>query len=707
MASKNPSDRYFAARPKEEIGQSLANRLEEECGAAEVSARAEVYATAYEHYYGFDMGRGPTYGVTRGGEQGELSEIRINKAAAVLKSFLSLVIGPRVNWRPQAASGAQGARSATILSINLLEWAWKRGGMERVYALMAEMGLAWSESFVAPLWDTTRGPIVSIDPETDLPVRGGDIRYVNLLPWDVVRDSTARSYADTRWKFLRLYENKWDLMKLHPEDVCGEPTGPNILAAARDEQMKLCTPVGREDSDLVPVWYFFHEPTPSLPEGLEVVFVSGRCVLRYRTLSYGTPDERSIPLVRFAFDELFGTPYAYSRWWDTLGPQEVMDGLQTSIATNQLTLGTQSVAMEQGTEIDDNAVQGMKSFVVPRGGMLPQGINLVKTPAEVFEHVKQLGQDQQQLLNLNDTFRGQPDTAQMNAQAFTVLATQAIQQNSPVQRAALDSVAQLGTKTIQTLAERVTDERKVRITGKQQKYLYNSENYTGGMLRCIDEVFVDIGNPIEQTAAGRFTLAQMYQGMKQQNGEPVTVDQIQQVIDTGRIEPVIQSARDEQMLIENENDKLSTGKPALAHALDNHLLHGRENLRPILNPEGRADKAVNEAVLQHIHEHYVLHFGLPPQPDPATGLPLDAYQTAMMDPQYFVRIRTLLGQPAPMDMAPPPMPGAQDGTAPPQGDPAAVMGQPQGPLMPAPPAGPPPTSPVPAIVQPGGDLPLQ
>lgn len=700
---KNPTDRYFAARPLEHIGESLANRLEEECTASEVSTRAEVYATAYEHYYGFDLGRGPTFGIARGGDQGELAEIRINKARSVAKSFLSLIIGPKVNWRPQAASGSASAKRATILASGALEWYWKKQRMERAYALMAEMALGWGESFVFTRWDKTRGPVINTD-EKKQPVRGGDVRYHNLLPWDVVRDGRSQSYDETQWKYVRLWENKWDLAALYKQDVLGEPTEDRIKAASRDEQMRGATPMGRDDSDFVPVWYFFHEPCPSLPAGREVVFVSGKCVLRDTPLSYGTPDERSAPLVRFAMDEMFGTPFGYSGWWDTLGPQELMDGLETAIASNQLALATQSISVEEGTQSPPEHATGLRVWTHPRGAQRPEGLQLTKSPPEVFGHLKQKAIEQQQLLNLNDTFRGQPDTAQMNAQAFTVLATQAIQQNGPVQRGALDAVALIGTKTLQIIAERVTDERKIRITGKQQKYLYSEEALDGGLLKSISEVFVDIGNPIEQTAAGRYTLAQMYMGAKQQNGEPVTVEQLQQVVDTGRLEPVTQAARDETLLIDSENDRLSSGEKVQAHALDNHMLHGRENLRPILSAEGRADPAVNDATMQHIHEHYVLHYGLAPVTD-QMGKELDAYQTAMMDPQYFARIRLLLGQPPPMDMAPPP--GAAPGEPPPEGGGAeGVMAPPSPQGLPPMPPGPPPPQAAEPLAQPNGALPL-
>lgn len=699
---KNPTDRYFAARPLDKIGESLAQRLADEQSGD--TSRQRMFATAFAHYYGYDMGRGPSFEIVRGGAQGEMSKIRVTKARAVAKSYLSVLVGPKVNWRPQAASDSPGAEAATIVASSLLEWQWKKRQLEQVYRMLGEMALVFTESWVFAPWDTTIGPVIGL--EGNKPVRAGDIRYYNLLPWDVVRSSEVKSATQSQWRYVRLLENKWDLAKNHPKTALGEPSRDLILSASRDDAMKLASPNWKEDSDLVPVWYFFHDPCPSLPMGREVMMVSGNCVLRDRPLRYGTEDEPAAPLVRLALDELFGTPYGYSSWLDTLGPQELMDGLETAIATNQLTLSTQLVAMEKGSDINPNALSGMQTIEYPKGGKPPVGVNLVNTPAEVFNHLKQKAIDQQGLLNLNDTFRGQPDTAQMNAQAFTVLATQAISQNSPAQQAAVSAIALLGSKTIQTMARYVSDERKVSITGKQSKYLYTEKVYSGGTLKCISDVFCDVGNPIEQTAAGRFTLAQMYQGSKQQNGEPIYAEQLQHVIDTGRLEPVTSAGRDEMMLIDAENEALASGEKVIAHPLENHMLHARENTRPILNPAGRRNKAVNDATMEHVHEHYVLHYGLPPAMDPTTGQPLQisAYETAMQDPQYFIRIRLLLGQVPPQDMVPPPMPGQESGAPPPEG--AGVM-TPQGaPALPPLPPGPPPPQAAEPIAQPQNGLPI-
>ncbi len=674
------TDRYFAAAPPSEIGESLINRFVQE--AESKTGFGGMYALAYSHYYGHEMGSGVTSRILRGGEQGELAAIRINKARSLAKSLHSLITGPNATWRATAVSNDVGSKAATILAHNLLEFYWKKRQMSLACAVMGEMGIAFAEGFVFSPWDETIGPEVAPDPTTQKMIRAGDVAFHNTLPWDVVRDSGAKSPQDTQWKAVRLWPNKWDLIAMRPTDILGQPTRDAILAASKDDGAVGATPhlqYMKGETDRVPVWYFYHDRTPALPQGLEVILVSAKCVLRRKPLSY-----KRIPLTRFGLDELLGTPFGYTSWWDTLAIQELTDGLESAIATNQLTLAVQAIGVEQGTESPVDNAFGMKEFVYPRGGKPPTAIQLTSSPAEVFNHIKDKARDQQSLLNLNDVQRGQPDTAQMNAQAFMVLASKAVEQNAPGQKAWLAAVSDLGTHTLEIVADRVTEDRKIAITGKGQKYLFTEQSFKGEQLKPIESAYVEIGNPLEQSAGGRYQLATAHHEM----GLIKTVEDLQQVLDTGRLEPAIQDIRDESMHIASENEDLATGKPVLCHALHNHLRHAPKHAAVLFNPETMRNPKAMKAVEDHVHQHYVEFFMLEGEPmlDPmgnpipgAEPMPPDPFK----DPQYPIRIRMLLGQQPPPDMVPPPM----DGTMPPAPGEASSTGP-----MPEmlPPGGPPP-----------------
>lgn len=650
MAS--PDDVYFAAQTKEEIGQALANKLE---GALGDSLRAAQYSKAYAHYYAVD---GTTSGITRGGAEGELAEIRINKARALAKAVCGIVTGPKMTWRPQAPNGSHGARTATTVAMNLLEFYWKRRYLNRAVFQWVETSFAFSEGFVFPEWDVTRGPVVAVSPDGDGLIREGDLTFHNVLPWDVVREDGYKRWEDSQWSIVTLYKNKYDLVGLYETDITGEPAKEKILAAQKKSRWMEVRRASDGKSDVIPVHYFFHAPSPALPVGRETVFLNAECILKDEPLVY---DE--VPVYRLAADEQLDTCYGYTSWWDCLSTQELMDGLETAIATNQLTLSTQSIAMPIGTQTPPDHAHGMKVFYYPPNSPAPTPLQLTKSPPEVFGHLKAKAADQQQLVGLNDVFRGQPDTAQMNAQAFAILASMAIQANSPFQTATVDAVGRLGTGVLKILQKRVSRERKVAITGKNSRNLFSSLRYTGEDLKPIDAVYVEIGSAMEQTPAGRFQLAQMHMSIP---GVVRTPDELQQVMDTGRLEPATQAARDELLLIASENERLADGESPPVHTYDNHLLHGKEHVSPLMNPDGRDDPRVVEAVQAHWDEHYRLYWGLPPGTDP------------VMDPQYIVRKPILLGQQPPPTEGPPPPGGAPMGPGgpPPGASPSAMMGPP-------------------------------
>lgn len=674
MPTTNPLDRYFADAPKERIGESLMNRFLQEVSIK--SDLAAMYATAYAHYYGRDVGRGVTSTITRGGDVGELSQVRVNDVRPLARSLLSILTSQKFNWRPQAANNNTSTKAATILSRSLLEWHMKKKGVAQLAANMGEQGIVFSEGFLLSLWDESAGPLRAYDPDTKAPIHEGDLAIHNPMPWDVVRDSQAKANADLKWYGVRLWLNKWDLIALHPKDILGEDTRQAILGAAQDDSVRALTPLLSDKThelDRVPAWYFFHETSPALPMGCEAIVVSSKCVLRHRPLKY-----RRTPLTRFGINEMFGTPFAYTPWWDTLGPQELSDALQSAIASNQLTFATQSIAMEQGTDTPPENAFGLKVWEYPKGGKMPEAMNLTSTPPEVFNHLKSLKQDKQSMLNLNDVQRGQPDTAQMNAQAFMVLASKAVEQNTPEQSGFLGAVSRLGTDVLHISADRITVPRKVQITGKDSGYMYTEKEFKGADLKTIESVYVEIGNPLEQTAAGRYQLATTHHEM----GLIKDVNDLQQVLDTGRLEPAIQDVRDESNNIAAENEKLSAGEAALCHPFHNHLRHAPKHAALTSNPEVLGNPKALQAVQAHVLEHYSEFFMLPEGMDP------------MMDPQYPIRIRMLLGQPPPPDMVPPPPPGAVDETgAPTPGDPSMaappVGGEPVGAPPGVPPGAPP------------------
>ena len=670
---------YFAAADESRIGRELCGRLSRllTVEGNQLRDSRDKWISAYNHFYGDDASWGGiTYGASRAGEQGELAAVRVNKARAYAKALQALVTGAKVTWRTQARTGDAGAAAAASLGNSILQDYWARRDLQRLFLRWVEMGIAFGSGYAFAPWDTSIGPPLAAD-EEQLHMQG-DVAVHILPPWDVWRDPTLKNPESSNWAFVVTYQNRFDLARQHKRLVNRPEATPEevedaILSARSGEELDPSRRCRDEESEMVPVWHFFHRRSPALPAGREVVFLSESVVLVNRTLTATYGD---IPLIPLYADEKLDTAEGWTSFWDGLGVQEVQDAIQTSMATIITTLGNPTVVATVGTDIPDGDTlgRGFRVVEIPAGAEPPQALELAKLPPDALKYVEQLDSSHKQLMGLNDTALGNPQSAQMNAQAFAVLAAIAVQQASPFQGSAFGALSKLGTHILKTLGKNVTEERMVRVTGKSSEALYAVQKYSGKELSPVDGAEVTIGDPMEQTPAGRMQILEILRTIP---GVIQSAEQVYQVMQTGRLEPQFRAVRDELNLIQAEYEMLQRGESPTVLTTQHHLLHYRENASVLSNPDVLRNPAIVRAVLAHLDQHYLEYFGVPPGGDPATGAP--------PDPLRLQRQRFLLGRgPEPMPMPPPGMPGDPSAAgAPPPMDgaaaPPADLGAPAGP----------------------------
>lgn len=664
---------YFAAAKRQDIGKKLTERLEAVVKDTQHDNRGET-VNAYNHVYGRDIGYGTPTEVTRGGERGELANLRVNNATAFLRAKHAIVTGPKVNWRPIARNGDASSSAATSLAVSILEDEWKNNRLARVWLNWTHTALRFSEAFCFPEWDKAAGPAI-MAMEGRL-ITGGALNYHVLTNLDVFRDNAAKSYEGCQYLYARLLKNRFDLARMTPrlaDGRQGQEAEEAILSACDDVQSSGYLYDGRKeaDSDLVPVWQFFHKPSASMPLGRHTTFINEKVVLEDKPLTGPNATYDELPLYRIAEQEMTETPHAWSSFWDTLGSQQISDAIHTALASTLLNYGNPSVSFEEGSELKaESLANGFQAFMRPKGSQPPEVIQLAHFPPDALKYLEVLAGGQQQGLGLNDVALGQPQSAQMNAQAFAVLASMAVQQATPMQEAAFTELARLGHGVLKTLCKRVTRERQLKVTGRSSKNLYSVLKYSGKDLKSIDGVQVDIGNPLEQTAAGRKTILDD----KIKLGFVKMEEQYDAVLETGRSEPINRRLRDEMNLVEWEFEELQAGRTPPVHYIHNHVLHYRENSAALLTPAVQDSPESLAAVEAHLDEHYLAQFGV----------------ARAEDPMRFTRERFMLGQQVDptQQMMPPPM-GAPAGPPVEGGAPLEAMpmpppgeGAPPGPAMP-------------------------
>ncbi len=665
---------YFADAPDEEIGAKILSKLDAYADNETVGQIASRLHDAWLYYYGYDpSGFHATSAISRGGDQGELAEIRVNHARSLVNTLLNLITAQKLSWQPKATNLDYASVAETELASSILEYYWADKSVSQYAARAVEEAIAFTEGFVFVEWDGEAGDDFSAHPDDPQRIlKSGDLRFTNVSSWHVTRDPKKRSWRELDWVIVDVPRNKYDLAARYPEQA------EDILSAGLDDRSRGgAATTDSADSDDVLCHFFFHKPCPVLPLGKELLVLSNGVVLYVRPMR-----DEEFPLFRCSPSELIGTPYGYSPFLEILGIQELMDSLHSSAATNLSTFGTQNIAVPQGSEIPiDQLAGGMRVIYYPQGTDKPSGLQLTATPAELYSHLESLKKDQEMLFGLNAVVRGEAQSDKLSGAALALLQSTALQQSAGLQTNYLAMVQAIGNCVIRFIQKYASIPRKISLVGKQNSYLVQEQEYTGEGLGQIKRVTCEIGNPMAQTAAGR---AEMAKEMMQM-GLVKTPEQYQQVLSTGRFDPLVHGTKTELINILSENEDISRGATPAAMLHDNHLMHGREHTVPVGNPAARKNPDVLRAFTEHMHQHYSLYFGVPiqvlnpPAPvDPMTGQPvLDPMGQPLpppgpQDPLYRERMLMLMGMQPPPPMMPP-------GGLPPGGMPPGPGGPPPGP----------------------------
>lgn len=118
----------------------------------------------------------------------------------------------------------------------------------------------------------------------------------------------------------------------------------------------------------------------------------------------------------------------------------------------------------------------------------------------------------------------------------------------------------------------------------------------------IEEPHFLLGNFVvtHNTTAGR---AEMASNLLQM-GLIQTPEEYFAVLNTGKLDPLVQGQHDELLLIKAENERLVEGDiDVLAIDTDNHALHIREHKTVLADPDSRLDAELVARTLAHIQEH--------------------------------------------------------------------------------------------------------
>lgn len=665
------SNKYFATYEGDELLGELKKKTENFYNWIETSKQGFHWRKSYDLYYGNHVSGADGSEVTDVGEDGELSAYGVNYYRNLVRHVIALTCSGKPSYDFRAVNSDTKSTQQARLANNIIDTYLVEKRLGRHQKLAAEKSLVFKVGYTYTTWNPALGNPYSVDVKenesgepTEKVLYEGDAEISSPSPWNVIYDPNLRDWTKNKWVIVKEYENKFDLAARHPE------LSERILKYAEStvgdgSKFQTFTDIeftrDDQETELVPVYHFYHLPTDAVPKGKYAKYVGEDIMCYEGPYQY----KKKLPVQRITPGEKFDSAEGYTEFRDIMTLQTVLNILYSTAFSNQQAFGVQAIWLPEGCNVSSEQIG--KGLAVLKGGLPgaePKALQLTATPAEIFKNMDYVEKAMEKIVGINAVIRGDPDHSLKSGVALGRLQAMAIQFSSNFQQAWAELQEDVGTFLMYILQDYAKTERMVAISGKYNKGAMKS--FTGKDLDLIDRVVCDLGNPLSRTFAGRVDLADKLLERGEINGK-----QYIQVIQTGQIESVLQGPELKLELAQKENELLQEGVAVQAMVGDMHIIHAQEHGALLSDPElrARAEHGDPDAVqiVKNIQDHITMHKQL--------------HET--QEPFWFV----VSGEQPPPPQAPPPGPG----------------GPPSEPMMPPPPpsqgpgemAAPPPVPPLP------------
>jgi hypothetical protein len=586
------SDTYFAVMSVEDLLQECERRTRDYEDYVLRTGKLTTWRTNWEMWNRSDM----KIGIRFGGDRGQYKLIESNIYRSIVTGLVSTIANQRPSFQPEAINDDHKSMSQDIVFDSVSNYYLKVKHLEDSYKKGLTYGLVMGEGWLFEKWNADIGEVTDTvqDPTgKEVPVKEGDAQFAIVPPMDVIRDYT-RMDVDNDWYIVREYLNKWDLIAQRP-DLMDELKGYSMPTTLQRFRFGHIVDAQTSNSDLIPVYWFIHRKTPACPEGRITQYVDADTWILDTAMPY---DE--IPLYPMMPDETLLNNFGSTVMTSLVKLQYAYDKTLSVIVTNQQAFAITNIVIDESTQTKpEQVIEGLNFIKTNMKNGVPVGLELCKTPAEVFKFLELLESQMEKLSGLPSILRGQPPTGVESGTAMAFLQAQALVFNSPIQQAYISFLERSATGLFNMLKSFANTKRMITIAGAS-KSPYMGE-FSGADLSNISRVIVSAGNPATRSEAGKLQIAQdlMAKGLIKD------ANQYFEVLATGQLDPMTEGPEAENMLIIKENEQLRRGLPQVAAPWDNHANHIPQHFVIMMDPTLRQKQndPVMAAVMQHVMSH--------------------------------------------------------------------------------------------------------
>lgn len=597
---------------------------------------------SYMSLYGLAPdGDNVSYRITRGGENGQLALFTPNHYGNILNHMATLVAAKKPGLQGRAENSDSDSLQQAKLADAVIDHFQRELDIEGYSRTCLTGCLTMREAWFWMRWNSNKGDVYAPGDGSSEATKTGGFEVSVHQPGDIIRDVTALDIHDPDWLMVRHFTNKWDLAARFPEHR------EDILACSRNTsdpyRVEFQTTV--IESDLIPLYQFYHKPTEALPSGRQCTLVSSKGLLLDGPLAYGG----TIPLIPMMPQKLYSTAFGYTPMFELLALQQILNALYSGMVTDAVAFAVRRILVPRGQPITATQLQANLGVLYYDGNM-PKP-ELMETPLNTGEKLAAIQSIEKlfgTLSGINDVVRGNAEnTGVKAASGLALLQAQALQYLSFLEFEYGRFWQRWGNLCLAILRERAQAPLMIAVAGKSKQSTLQS--FTGNQIPNNYRVTVDLGNPVLKTAAGRQTVAD---NLMQVNGfgEPgiEATQKYLQFLNTGSLQPTMDAQTAEVDLILSENEQISMGICPPVSLSDTDELHIHDHFVPTYAKEARQGpmdmqmmmpvNPITKAWWQHQQMHMrnqqVKAQLAPPAPMQPGQVPPEAGQQSHMMPKH-------------------------------------------------------------------------
>lgn len=583
---------YFAAIPFDQpqrLGDEMKLKIDAWRRWGTSSGVFALQQKMFKNYYGYSGMGNSSQTILGGGAEGELSLMKVNDLRKLLQEQLVTVTSQRPAGIARAVNSDVQSLNSAKIGTAIAEYYMTEANFEADFVKACEMGLLLGEGFVESFWDKDVGDPIAVDPDTGKPEMSGDWKIRIHCPWNAARDVGA-NIKDQHWYILSFKANKFDLAAKYPKFA------DRIIACTQSEyNQRLELNKIPDDSDEIYANLLIHDRTPAVPDGRYSLLIGDDVVLD-TTLPY-----KDFPVDRMSPSDVIDGITGYTTAFDMLAAEQATDALASIILTNNVTFGGQSIVGPQGAELKvSDIAKGVRYFELPPDMVDKlKPLQMTKTAPETYQFLSMLRSMKAELTGNVTNVLGQQAVQGASGSAMALIQAQAIQFNSGAQRSYYRLISSQMTKGIFILAKYADTPRVARIVGKAKSIGLKEFKYTGQDLNSISSIIFEMTNAVSQTMGGKLTMAQDLMNA----GQITNPKQYLTVATTGNLDAMTMPDELDQMLLIEENEWLSEGKPVVAIITEIHADHIKAHRSVLSSPKAKENPEVVQATLEHIQDH--------------------------------------------------------------------------------------------------------